>query len=711
MVPICGHDSAFRVVAGKRFHDSEKSSDEDPENSKDSGSEVAKLGGLSEEADVLNEIIYCSLINRDTSTRLGVQPTKGVLLHGPPGTGKMSLACACVHDAGVNLFSIKGPEIVSQYYGKSEQALHEVFKSATEAAPSVVFVDELDAIAPARKDGSEELSQRMVAALLNLMDGTDRNDGTLVIAAMNRPDSIDPALRRPGRFDREIEIGQRFEILQKILCGMSHSLIDTEIQYVASCTHGFVGADLPALCNEAALISLRRYIEYGNSIESPENFVEDYKDSSPNTIDGDLGQNASSHDSVVSVSSLLFDLSISSENVRLFGESQDLSDTNTVKNTNLTNPCGGKNISSCRGRTDSLLKLCPEDFEKARMKVKQQLREAVEWPQKHQDGFKRIRTNPPRGILMFGPPGCSKTLMARAVASEAGLNFLAVKGTELFSKWVGESEKAVRSLFAKASGSAPSVIFFDEIDGLAVARGNDGHGASVGDRVISQLLVELDELASLTEGCTGADVSLICREAALAALEESLDIMEVSIRHFNLAIGRVQPLRVGNYQELSMKFQRLYLVVPELTGLCCLVQGVKVNIIFRVMTLVMDWFTGEPIEILVIECYFGFVRLPELGLASCQSTLLSKNPELNFSRRFEPRESKYQMMQTRLLMYLYDQLVSSLQDAMLKAEGADVSLVCFEQSFEVFQHHCRKIGGWGLSRAVKKFKRLAYGCA
>ncbi|KAL4182495.1 hypothetical protein AMTRI_Chr11g150400 [Amborella trichopoda] len=665
MLPICGHDSAFQVVAGKSFHDSEKNSDapflintktevhllsstrsnlesdkigarpligfEIPGNNKDSGSEVSKLGGLSEEAGFLDEIIYFSLINRDTLARLGVQPTKGVLLHGPPGTGKTSLACACVHDAGVNLFSINGPEIVSQYYGESEQALHEVFKSATEASPSVVFIDELDAIAPARKDGSEELSQRMVAALLNLMDGTSRNDGILVIAATNRPDSIDPALRRPGRFDREIEIGvpspgQRFEILQKILRGMSHSLIDTEIQYLASSTHGFVGADLTALCNEAALISLRRYIECGNSIESPMNFEDD---------------------SIESVSSLLLDLSISSEHVHLCGERNDLSETDTAKNMNLTNTCGGKNISSCGGRTDSLLRVTPEDFEKAKTKVrpsamrevmlevpkvgwkdiggqhevKQQLREAVEWPQKHQDAFKRIGTNPPRGILMFGPPGCSKTLMARAVASEAGLNFLAVKGPELFSKWVGESEKAVRSLFAKARGSAPSIIFFDEIDGLAVARGNDGRGASVGDRVISQLLVELDglnqrvgvtviaatnrpdkidqallrpgrfdrllyvgppnhrdredifrihvnkipcgsdvnlsELASLTEGCTGADVSLICREAALAALEESLDMMEVSMRHFNLAIGRVQPSGVRNYQELSIKFQRL----------------------------------------------------------------------------------------------------------------------------------------------------------
>lgn len=602
--------------------------------------DVPRLGGLSKEFAALKEIIMFSLADRDALPRY-----KGVLLYGPPGTGKTSLASSCVHDAGASLFCINGPEIISQYYGESEQALHEVFDSARRATPAVVFIDELDAIAPARKDGGEELSLRMVATLLKLMDEINRGDRILVIAATNRHDSIDPALRRPGRLDREIEIGvpspeQRLDILCTLLSEMDHSLSSTEIESLALATHGFVGADLAALCNEAALTALRHHIKLkGPCKQSKRTFCEP---------DGDLADFQGSDiykdnigaslDQVGLLSSSLSKLSVSSRTISTGGGQGTLESCVTSQN-------GSYRLHEVE--EEVLLKVTAEDFEKAKMKVrpsamrevmlelpkvrwediggqskvKKQLIEAVQWPQICPDAFKRIGIRPPRGLLMIGPPGCSKTLMARAVASEAKLNFLAVKGPELFSKWVGESEKAVRSLFAKARANSPAIIFFDEIDGLAVTRGQENDGTSVGDRVLSQLLVEMDgldqrigvtviaatnrpdkidhallrpgrfdrlldvqppdesdredifqihlrnmpcspdvntkDLANLTEGYTGADIKLICREAAIAALEESLGISEVSMAHFKIGISRVQPSNVQFYQELAAQFRRL----------------------------------------------------------------------------------------------------------------------------------------------------------
>uniref|UniRef100_J3N6W3 AAA+ ATPase domain-containing protein n=2 Tax=Oryza brachyantha TaxID=4533 RepID=J3N6W3_ORYBR len=589
-----------------------------------------RLGGLSKESKEIKEIISFSI-----KDQIGLQRVKdnlwyrGVLLSGPPGTGKTSLATSCAYDAGVNLFTINGPEIISQYYGESEQALYDVFSSAKQAAPAVIFIDELDAIAPERKDGSEELSIRIVATLLKLIDDMKHSDRVLVIAATNRLDSIDPALKRPERLNRKIEIGvpspgQRLDILQNLLVGVQHSLTCGQLESLASATHGFVGADLAALCNEAALSALRRYIRLkkgsAQQLVYYDNNAENYD---IREINDPLGYQVSS------ISSSLSKLTMSVDDVLC---------TRRGDNT--------ENNGSNDKKDEMLLLVTVEDFEKAKIKVrpsamrevllelpkirwedvggqariKEQLIEAIELPQKNPEAFKNMGVSPPRGLLMIGPPGCSKTLMARAVASEAKLNFLAVKGPELFSKWVGDSEKAVRSLFAKARDNAPAILFFDEIDGLAVTRGHENDTVSVGDRVLSQLLVEMDgleqrigvtviaatnrpdkidrallrpgrfdrlldvqppdeadredifrihtrnmpcshdvnlnELARLTEGYTGADIKLVCREAAIAALDENIDIPEVEFRHFKFSINRIKPSDVKFYQDLAAQYSR-----------------------------------------------------------------------------------------------------------------------------------------------------------
>ncbi|XP_024534829.1 calmodulin-interacting protein 111 [Selaginella moellendorffii] len=527
-------------------------------------SSYSSLGGLAEEIETLKEIVQYSLLKPETLARYCLKRTKGVLLYGPPGTGKTSLAQAVAKEAGVKMLVINGPEIVTEYHGESEAAMKAIFDSAAREAPSVVFIDELDAITPQRREGSEGLGQRLMATLLTSMDGVHQN-GVLVIAATNRPESIDPALRRHGRFDYEIEIGVptpkgRLEILQVHLSRLKHTLSSEDVQALASATHGFVGADLSALCNEAALGALRRHV----------------------------------HSKTESASSLSVgreDFELAREKIRPSAMREVILEVPKVRWSDI----GGQSA------------------------VKQQLKEIVEWPHKHQDSFARIGTTPPRGVLLYGPPGCSKTMMARAVAAETGLNFIAVKGPELFSKWVGESEKAVRALFARAKAAAPSVVFFDEIDGLAVTRSSGGGGTdgiSVEDRVMSQLLIEMDGvsprngvsviaatnrpdkldpallrpgrfdrliyvgppdkaarqqifeihmkntpckadvsvdvLASYTESYTGADIAAVCREAALAALEDDLDSVAVGASHFDVALTRVLP---SKYSTRFGKFQ------------------------------------------------------------------------------------------------------------------------------------------------------------
>ena len=516
------------------------------------------IGGLHEEIQRIREMVELPLRHPELFQRLGIDPPKGVLLHGPPGCGKTLLARAVANESEANFFSINGPEIMSKFYGESEARLREIFQQAQQNAPSIIFIDELDAIAPKREEVTGEVERRVVAQLLALMDGLAARGNVIVIGATNRPDALDPALRRPGRFDREIEIGvpdkqARYEILQIHTRGMPLAE-DVDLKKLAEITHGYTGADLAALCRETAMKALRRYLPEINLEEERippsvlekmevrmEDFLNAYKEITPTAM----------REVYIEVPTVHW---------------EDI---------------GGL-----------------ED-------VKRELREAVEWPLKNPEVFKRFGIRPPKGILLYGPPGCGKTLLARAVATESEANFITIKGPEVFSKWVGESEKAIREVFRKARMAAPAIIFFDEFDSLVPKRGMGFGDSGVTERVISQLLTEMDgimrledvvviaatnrpdiidpavlrpgrfdrlifvpapdekgrleifkiytknmplakdvnleELAKATNGYSGADIEALCREAALNALRRDINAKEVTKADFDAAMEKIGP--------------------------------------------------------------------------------------------------------------------------------------------------------------------------
>jgi transitional endoplasmic reticulum ATPase len=409
------------------------------------------IGGLRDEVTKVREMIELPLRHPELFRRLGVEAPKGVILHGPPGTGKTLLAKAVANETNANFYTIGGPEIMSKFYGESEERLRNVFQEAQKNAPSIIFIDELDSIAPKREEVSGEVERRIVAQLLSLMDGLKARGKVVVIGATNRINAIDPALRRPGRFDREIELGVpdrdgRLDILQIHTRGMPLEK-DVNLERLADITHGFVGADLHALAKEAAIRALRRILpEIDLSAES-----------------------------------------IPAETLnKIIVKMQDFIDV-----VNEMEP------SAMREVFVEVPDVKWEDIGGLEA-IKQELREAVEWPLKYQGMFAYADATPPKGILLYGPPGTGKTLMAKATANESEANFISIKGPELLSKWVGESEKGVREIFRKARQAAPCIIFFDEIDAIAPARGGDFGNSHVTERVISQMLTELDGLEVLT---------------------------------------------------------------------------------------------------------------------------------------------------------------------------------------------------------------------
>ena len=515
------------------------------------------IGGLKEEVKKVREMVEIPLKRPEIFDRLGITPPKGVLMYGPPGTGKTLLAKAVANESDAHFISINGPEIMSKYVGGSEENLREFFEEAEENAPSIIFIDELDAIAPKREETAGEVERRTVAQLLTLMDGLKSRGQVVVIGATNRPDSLDPALRRPGRLDREIEIGipdvdERKEILEIHTRSMPLSK-DVDLTELAESTHGFVGADLGSLAKEAAMRVVRKIIpeiQDGEPISEEtlkkiivtrDDFKEALKEIQPSAL----------REVIVQIPDVSWD------------------------------DIGGLD------------------------EAKQELKEAIEWPLKYPDKFENFGIRPPKGTILFGTPGTGKTLLAKAVANESEANFISVKGPELLSKWVGDSEKGIREVFKKAKQASPSVIFFDELDSIASKRGDSFGDSGVTQRVVNQLLTEMDgmeelhdvaiiaatnrpdmidpgllrpgrfdrhievetpneegrlaifkvhtkdmplaedvnikKLAKNCEGYVGADIEAVCREAAMLSLRDNIENENVEMKYFEEAIRKVKP--------------------------------------------------------------------------------------------------------------------------------------------------------------------------
>ncbi|MGP8329968.1 MAG: CDC48 family AAA ATPase, partial [Methanosarcinaceae archaeon] len=532
------------------------------------------IGGLGNEIQRVREMIELPLKHPEIFQRLNIEPPKGIILYGPPGTGKTLIAKAVANESGANFLYIAGPEIMGKYYGESEERIRKLFEEAAENAPSIIFIDEIDSIAPKRENVTGEVERRVVAQLLAMLDGMVERGQIVVIGATNRIDAIDPALRRPGRFDREIEIGvpdqnDRNEILQIHTRGMP-LVEDINLEYLSNNTPGFVGADLLSLVQEAAMRSIRRFLpEFDLDEDIPHEKLEE-----------------------IVISAVDFEGAL--REIEPSAMREVLVDIPSV------------NWTDVGGLDD----------------IKQEIIEAVEWPLNNPEKFVEMGIKPPKGILLFGPPGTGKTLVAQAVANESGANFISIKGPQMLSKWVGESEKAIRETFKKARQVSPCIIFFDEIDSIAPMRSATSVDGKVSERVVNQLLTELDGLetlkdivviaatnrpdiidpallrsgrfdrlvlvgppsrkgrvkifkihtediplandvnievlADMTERYVGADIESVCREAVMLALRYDFETNTITMAHFEEALKKVRPTISENMVEYYEKMQDLF---------------------------------------------------------------------------------------------------------------------------------------------------------
>lgn len=552
------------------------------------------IGGLDEELKKVREMVELPLKHPEIFTRLGIEPPKGVLLHGPPGTGKTLLAKAVANETQSNFILINGPEIMSKYYGQSEENLRKKFEDAEKNAPSIIFIDEIDAIASKREETHGEVEKRVVAQLLAIMDGLKSRGKVVVIAASNIPNALDPALRRPGRFDREIEIGVprkegRLSVLKIHTRGMPLLTKDNykqlkervkdldekkviDLDYLADITYGFVGADIAALSKEAAMVVLRKVLgdmNLRNDEPLPEELLEKL---------------------IITQDDFMEALKV----VRPSALREVLIEKPTTK------------WDDIGGLVDA----------------KQELHEAVEWPLQNRKAFERLGIKPPAGVLLYGPPGTGKTMLAKAVANESKANFILVNGPELMSKWVGESEKAVRKIFEKARQSSPSIIFFDEIDSIVPKRGANQDSSGVTEKVVNQLLTEMNglkemrdvvvigatnrpdlldsallrpgrfdrivlvsvpdkksrkeifdvhmknmpiakdvkvaELVEKTEGYVGADIEAVCREAAMLTLRDNMESKDIKMKYFNESLKKVRPSASKDIEAMYEEFHNTF---------------------------------------------------------------------------------------------------------------------------------------------------------